>query len=84
MRGIITSSQNGAEDGYSLVGREISNFGKEFYKLSFVRAKASVARVRLTLQTQVNNGMRRGSPPGVFLWYSLSSLDTYSTWEGDT
>ena len=49
MRGIRTSLQDDAEKGYVFDGREISNFGIEFNGLSFVRAKASLARVQLTL-----------------------------------
>ena len=49
MRGLRTSSQNGAKEGYNLEGREIPNFGKEFYELSFARAKTSLTRVQLTL-----------------------------------
>ena len=49
VREIRTSLQNDAKDGYKLDGREILNFGKEFFTLSFVRAKSSVARVQLTL-----------------------------------
>ena len=48
VREIRTSLQDDAMDGYNLDGREILNFGKEFYKLSFVRAKTSVARVQVT------------------------------------
>ena len=40
VREIRTSLQNDAKDGYNLDGREIMNLGQEFYKLSFVRAKA--------------------------------------------
>ena len=32
---------------------------------------------------EVNDERRRGSPPGGVLWYSLGSMGTYSTWEGD-
>ena len=49
VRGIRTSLQDDAEEGYVFDGREISNFGMEFYELSFVCAKASLARVHLTL-----------------------------------
>ncbi|CCU79294.1 Avra10-like protein [Blumeria hordei DH14] len=49
VRGIGTSLQDDAEDGYNLNGRVILNFGKEFYELSFLRAKTSVARVLRTL-----------------------------------
>ena len=49
VREIRTSLQHDAKDGYDIVGREILNFGKKFYKLSFVRAKTSVARVQETL-----------------------------------
>ena len=49
VRDIRTSLQDDAKDGYDLDGREILNSGKEFYKLSFVRAKTSVARVQLAL-----------------------------------
>ena len=49
VRGIRTSLQDDAMDGCNLEGREISNFGKEFYEFSFVRAKTSLARVQLTL-----------------------------------
>ena len=49
MREIRTSSQDDAEDGYYHDECGILNFGKEFYKLSFVRAKTSVARVQATL-----------------------------------
>ena len=45
VREIRTSSQVDTKDGYNLDEREILNFGKEFFKWSFVRAKASVARV---------------------------------------
>ena len=49
VRGIRTSLPDDAKEGYNLEGREIPNFGKQFYELSFVRAKASLARVQLTL-----------------------------------
>ena len=48
VREIRTDSQVDAKDGYNLDGGEILNFGKEFYKLSFMRAKTSVARVQAT------------------------------------
>ena len=51
VRGIRTSLQDDAEEGYILDGREISNFG-EFYELSFVRAKTSLARVQLILKNK--------------------------------
>lgn len=44
----------GQEDTYSEYNREkdeILNFDKEFYKLSCVRTKGSIMRVRETLQT---------------------------------
>ena len=37
-KGIRTSSQDDAENGYNIHGREILNFGKELYELSFVCA----------------------------------------------
>ena len=49
LREIRTSLQDDPEDGYNLDGYEISKFGKEFHKLSFARAKISVARVQLTI-----------------------------------
>ena len=49
VREIRTSSQDDAEDGYYLDGHVMLNFGKEFYELSFVRAKTSLARVQRTL-----------------------------------
>ena len=49
VRGIRTSLQDDAKEGYILDGREISNFGKEIYELGFVRAKTSLAGVQLTL-----------------------------------
>ena len=49
VREMRASLQDDAKDGYNLDGLEILNFGKEFFKLSFVRAKTSVARVQLTL-----------------------------------
>ena len=49
VREIRKSLQDDAKDGYNLDGREILNFGQECYKLSFVRAKTSVARVQATL-----------------------------------
>ena len=49
VREIRTSLQDDAKDGYNLDGREVLNFGKKFYKLSFVRAKTSVARVQAAL-----------------------------------
>ena len=48
-REIRTSLPDDAKDGYDLYGREILKFGKEYCKLSFVRAKTSVARVQETL-----------------------------------
>ena len=50
VRAIRTSLQDDAKDGYNLDRLEILNSGKEFFKLSFVRAESSVARVQLTLQ----------------------------------
>ena len=47
VRGFRTSSQDDATDEYSLDGRGI--LARSFYKLSFVRAKSSVARVQATL-----------------------------------
>ena len=38
VRGIRTSLQDDAEEGYVFDGREISNFGNEFYELGSVRA----------------------------------------------
>ena len=49
VREIMASQQVDAEDRYSVDKRGISNFGKEFYELSFVRAEASVAQVQATL-----------------------------------
>ena len=49
VREIRTSLQDDVKDGYNLDGREILNFGKEFFRLSIVRAKTSVARVQATL-----------------------------------
>ena len=49
VREIRTSLQDDAKDGYDIVGREILNVGKEIFKLSFVCAKTSVARVQETL-----------------------------------
>ena len=49
VRGIRTSSQDDAEEGYILYGREIPNSGKEFYELGFESAKTSLARLQLTL-----------------------------------
>ena len=49
VRGIRTSLQDDAKEGYNLDGREFSNFGKEFYGLGFLRAKTSVVRLQLTL-----------------------------------
>ena len=45
VREIRTSFQDDTEDGYYLDECGISNFGREFYELSFVRAKTSLARV---------------------------------------
>ena len=49
VREIRTSLQDDAKDGYNLDGREILNFGKEFYELSCVRTETLLARVQLTL-----------------------------------
>ena len=49
VREVKKSLQDDAEHGYYLDGREILTFGKEFFNLSFVRAKSSVARVQPTL-----------------------------------
>ena len=49
VREIRINLQDDANDGYNLDGREILNFGKVLNKLSFVRAKTSVARVQATL-----------------------------------
>ena len=49
VRGMRIRWQADAKKGYNIEGREISNFGKEFYKLSFVHVKTSLARVQLTL-----------------------------------
>ena len=49
VREIRTSSQYDAKDGYSLDEHENPNLVKEIYTLSFVRAKASIARVQTTL-----------------------------------
>ena len=68
VRGIRLGSQDDAKEGYNFDGREFWNFGKEFYNLSFVRAKTSLARVQLTPLTQVDDGRYRGPPPsGVLL-----------------
>ena len=84
VRGVRTSLQDDTEDRYDLDGRVILNFGKQFYKLkSIVCAKPSIARVQLTPEEQANDGRCAGPPPDGVLWYSLSSLDTYSTLEGD-
>ena len=56
VRGIRKSSQNEADHGYNLDGREILNFGKYFYELSIVRAKNLPARVQLTIYTQADDG----------------------------
>ena len=71
-------------DGYILDGREILNNGKEFYEFGFVRARTSLARVKLTLKTQANAGKCCGPSRGGVFWYGLSSLGTSSTWEGGT
>ena len=49
MREIRTSLQDDTKDGYCHDVHKDLNFGKEFFKLSFVRAKISVARVQATL-----------------------------------
>ena len=49
VREIRTSLQDDTKDGYCHDGHKDLNFGKEFFKLSIVRAKTSVARVQLTL-----------------------------------
>ena len=49
VREIRTSLQDDTKDGYCHEGHKDLNFGKEFFKLSIVRAKTSVARVQLTL-----------------------------------
>ena len=49
VREIRTSLHDDAKDGYNLDGREKLKFGMGFYKLSYVRAKTSVARVQATL-----------------------------------
>ena len=52
VRGIRTSSQDDAKDGYNLDWRGILRFGKEFYQIELcVRAKVPVARVQATLKT---------------------------------
>ena len=48
-----------------------------------MRATSSVARVQLTEQKQAKGGSCCGPPSGGVLWYSLSSLGTYSILEGD-
>ena len=75
-RGIRTSSQDNSEDIYNFDRCEISNLGNEICTLeSIVRAKLSITRVQLTLQTKADDVD--------VLWYSLGSLGTYSTLEGD-
>ena len=64
VRGIKTSSQDDAKEVYKLDGRDILNFGKKSYKLNFVRAETSLAKVQLTLSKQANDGRRYRSPPG--------------------
>ena len=49
VRGIRTSSQDDAEDGYSLDERVNLKFGKEFHELSFVCAKTLLEGVQLAL-----------------------------------
>ena len=49
VRGFRISSQDDVKDRNSLNGREILNFGKEFYELGFLRANTSIARVQATL-----------------------------------
>ena len=39
VRGFRTNSQDDAENGYSLNGREISNFGKEFLQFELCACK---------------------------------------------
>ena len=80
---IRTSLQDDIEDGYNLDWREILSFSKELYKLNFVRTKLSIARVKLALYTQANDGRHLVSPPRGVFQYCLSSLSTYSTWEAD-
>ena len=49
-RKIGTSLQDNLKEGYNLNGREIWNFGKEFYTLkNIVRSNTSNARVQFTL-----------------------------------
>ena len=49
VRGMRISYQNGTEHGYNLDERVIFNFGRSFYKLIFVRAKATVVRLQAAL-----------------------------------
>ena len=49
VREITSSLQGDPGDGYNIEGSEITNFGKELYTLSFVRAKTSIERVQTTL-----------------------------------
>ena len=84
VREIRASSQDDVEDEYHLDGRVGLDFGKEFHEFFFVRDKTSLARVQMTLQKQSSDGRFRGPLPSGVLWYSLSSLGAYSTWEGDT
>ena len=49
VRGSRTSFQDDTEDGCILDGHVILNSGKDFYQLSFVRAKTSLARVQRAL-----------------------------------
>ena len=84
MRDIRTSLQDDTEEGYKPERCEISNFGKEIHtSKSIVRANTSIAMVQLRLQKRANDGRCRGPPHGGRLRYDLSSLATYSTWEGD-
>lgn len=84
VREIQTSLQDDVGERYRLDGCEMLNFGEEFDKLkSIVRARHPIVRVQPTLQTQICDERWRGSPSGSVLRGSLSSLSTYSTWEGD-
>ena len=79
VREIRTSSQDDAKDGCG-----ISNFGKKFYKLSFVGAPEFRRRdCRQHLKTKVIEVSYRGPPRGSCLRHSLSSLGTHSTWLRD-
>ena len=89
VRGIGTSLQDDAEDGYNLDWRAIFNFGRvlqiELCARQYFACESAVDTIKTSRRWKVlwSGSWCCGPAPCGVLRYSLSSLGTYSTWEGD-